>query len=285
MTPQNPSPTAEQAPSVLIAPTRGRAPLNLRELWANRELIYYFVWRDTKVRYRQTVFGVLWAVLQPLALMVVFALFLGRLSGIAPTNIPYPVFALVGLVPWTLFSKSVLASSDSLVGASSLLQKVYFPRLIVPIAAIGTLIPDFLISLIVLLIFLLAGGIALTLKAILIIPLTIIGLAFALGLGSWLSALNVRYRDIRQVVPLVVQIWLFASPVAYATSIVPEQWRFLYELNPIVGLIEGYRWALLEQPLEFPMGPILMSCIAAAAFLMTGLIYFRRVERTFADVI
>jgi lipopolysaccharide transport system permease protein len=276
--------SAQPSPSVVITPRRGWVALNLRELWANRELIYFFIWRDTKVRYRQTLFGVLWAIIQPLALMAVFAIFLGRLSGIAPTDVPYAAFVLVGLVPWTLFSKSVVISADSLVNASSLLQKVYFPRLIVPIAAIGAQVPDFLISLVVLVLLLLSAGIVPSAGVIAAIPVTFVGLVLTLGLGCWLSAFNVRYRDVRQVVPLAVQLWLFASPIVYAPSIIPASWRWLYDLNPMVGIIEGFRWAFLGGE-SFPFLPLAIASVVSVLVLVSGLIYFRRVERTFADII
>ena len=277
--------SAQRATSVVIAPNGGRIRLDLKQLWAYRELAYFFVWRDIKVRYRQSVFGILWAIIQPVALMGVFALFLGRLNGISPANVSYPVFALVGLVPWTLVSKSLIAASESLVGASSLIQKVYFPRLIVPIAAIGAQLLDFVIALIVLLVVLLFSGAAITPAWLFIVPLTLLGLMLALGVGIWLSAANVRFRDVRHVVPLAVQVWLFASPIAYASSIVPDSWRWLYEVNPLVTIIEGYRWALLGEPAAPPLLGFAVAFLVSLVVLVTGLAYFRLVERTFADVI
>jgi lipopolysaccharide transport system permease protein len=274
---------AEPSPSVVISPSRGRLSFNLGELWAHRELIYFLVWRDLTVRYRQTVFGVLWAIVQPLALMAVFALFLGRLGGIAPENVSYPVFVFVGLVPWMFISKGVTAASESLVGASSLLQKVYFPRLVVPIAAVCAQIPDFLVTAIVLAGVLVLSGFAPT-SALAVIPVSLgIGFGLCLGLGSWLSALNVRFRDIRQVIPLAVQLWLFASPIAYASSIVPKEGRWLYDLNPMVGIIDSFRWALLGG--DAPILSVALAAVTSAIVFFSGLIYFRRVERTFADVI
>jgi lipopolysaccharide transport system permease protein len=277
--------TAQPAISIVIAPRRGRAALDLRELWAHRELIYFFVWRDTKVRYRQTIFGVLWAILQPLALMAVFSLFLGRLQGIAPGTVPYPVFALAGLVPWTLFSRSLLSSSESLVGASNLIQKVYFPRLLLPIAALGSQLVDFAIAMAILLVLLVVFGFMPTIAGIWIVPLTILMLVIALGVGTWLAALNVRYRDIRQIVPLLVQIWLFASPVAYSSALIPPQWTSLYYLNPVAGVIDAFRWALIGDTAGPPLAHLAVSVAIAVLLLVVGLAYFRRVERTFADVI
>jgi lipopolysaccharide transport system permease protein len=275
---------AEAPSSILIAPSRGPVRLNLRELWSYRELAYFFVWRDVKVRYKQTVFGVLWAVIQPLLLTIVFSLFLGRLSGIAPAGIPYPLFAFAALVPWTLFSKSVVAASDSLVGASNLIQKVYFPRLLLPLAALGAQLLDFLIATIVLLGLMFYFGYAPTLAIVWIVPLTALLLSVAMAAGVWLSAVNVRYRDVRHVVPILVQAWLFASPVAYSAEVVPAQWAWIYQLNPMTGIIEGFRWAVLGigQP---PITAILFSAVITVFVLVSGLAYFRRVESTFADVI
>jgi lipopolysaccharide transport system permease protein len=272
-------------PSVVIRPTQGWVGVNLRELWAFRELTYFFVWRDTKVRYRQTAFGVLWALFQPLALMAVFTLFLGRLNGIAPSGVPYPLFVLAALVPWTFVSKAVLAASDSLVRSSNLLQKVYFPRLIVPIAAIGAQVPDFAIGLVLLVVALFVVAVPLSPAIVAVVPLAGLGLLATLGLGAWLSALSVRFRDVREVVPLGLQLWLFASPIAYASSVVPAEWRWLYDMNPMVGLADGYRWALLGATSPAPTSAIAVGFIVTALVLVSGLAYFRRVERTFADVI
>jgi len=278
--------TATGAASVIvIRPGRGWAALNLRELWAYRELLYFFVWRDLKVRYKQTAFGALWAVIQPFMLMVVFTLFLGRISGIAPEGVPYPLFAFAGLVPWTLFSQSLIGSSASLVGASNLIQKVYFPRLLLPVAAIGSYLLDFAIAMAVLGFLMLYFGVTPTVTVLWVIPLTALAVATSLAVGIWLSAVNVRYRDVRYAVPFLVQVWLFASPVAYAAELVPPQWQAIYQLNPMAGVIEGFRWALLGQGSLPPVGAVLASTIVTVVVLITGLAYFRRVERTFADVI
>jgi len=277
--------TGDQVPVVHIRPSRGWVSLNLRELWSYRELAYFFVWRDLKVRYKQTAFGALWAVIQPFMLMVVFSLFLGRISGIAPAGVPYPLFAFAGLVPWTLFSQSLVGSSDSLVGASNLIQKVYFPRLLLPVAAIGSYLLDFVIALAVLGLLMLYFGVLPSAAVLWVIPLTALALATSLAVGIWLSAVNVRYRDVRYAVPFLVQLWLFASPVAYSADLVPEQWRAIYQLNPMAGVIEGFRWALLGQGAPPPVGAILISTCVTAVVLLLGLAYFRRTERTFADVI
>jgi lipopolysaccharide transport system permease protein len=258
--------------------------LNLRELWAYRELAYFFVWRDLKVRYKQTFFGALWAVIQPFMLMVVFTLFLGRISGIAPVGVPYPLFAFAALVPWTLFSQSLIGSSDSLVGASNLIQKVYFPRLLLPVAATGSYVLDFVIGMVVLGLMMAYFGVLPSLGVLWLIPLTALALTASLAVGVWLAAINVRYRDVRYAVPFLVQVWLFASPVAYSADVVPAAWRTILALNPMAGVTEGFRWALLGQGAP-PLGAVLVSSAVTVVVLVLGLAYFRRVERTFADVI
>jgi lipopolysaccharide transport system permease protein len=269
---------------VTISARHGLSWINLRELWAYRELLWFLVWRDLKVRYKQTVFGALWAVLQPVLLMIVFTLFLGRISGIGSDGVPYPVFVFVALVPWTLFAQSLIGSSNSLVEASNLIQKVYFPRLLLPIAAVGSYLLDFAIAMVVLVVLMLSFGVLPSLGALWVLPLTVLALAVAIGAGIWLSAINVRYRDVRYAIPFLVQVWLFASPVAYAADLVPPEWRTLFQLNPMAGVIAGFRWALLGQG-EPPLEGIAASVVVAAAVLVSGLLYFRRVERTFADVI
>lgn len=268
-----------------IRPSTGWRPLGLADLWSYRELLYFFVWRDVKVRYKQTLFGALWAIIQPLALMVVFTLVLGRVAGITPEGVPYALFALAGLVPWTLFSQSLIGASNSLVASAGLLVKVYFPRLLLPIAATGSYLIDYGISLLMLLAFTVFMGVGLSPAVLWTVPLTMLLLGTALAAGIWLSAINVRYRDVRQAVPFLVQLWLFASPVAYPADFVPEQFQTLYYLNPMAGVIEGFRWAMLGLGSAPPIGPILMSGVATALVLGTGLVYFRRVERTLADVI
>jgi lipopolysaccharide transport system permease protein len=276
--------TAASAPVIRIRPRRGWVSLNLRELWSYRELAYFFVWRDLKVRYKQTLFGALWAVIQPFMLMVVFSLFLGRIGGIAPAGVPYPLFTFAALVPWTLFSSSLIGSSDSLVSASNLLQKVYFPRLLLPAAATGSFLVDFAIAMVVLALMMVYFGVLPTIQVLWLLPLVALAVLTALAVGIWLSAVNVRYRDVRYAVPFLVQLWLFASPVAYSVDIVPTKWLWLYQLNPMAGVIEGCRWALLGGTVP-SLGGILISMTVTAVILVSGLAYFRRVERTFADVI
>jgi lipopolysaccharide transport system permease protein len=277
--------TAERPAIIRIRPHHAWVPLDWRELWSYRELAYFLVWRDIKVRYKQTVFGALWAIIQPFMMMVVFSLFIGRISGIAPTGVPYPLFAFAGLVPWTLFSQSVVGSSNSLVASTNLIQKVYFPRLLLPISALGSNLLDFVIAMVVLGLMMLYFGVLPPLAVLWLVPLTALALTSALAIGIWLSALNVKYRDIRYVVPFLIQLGLFASPVAYSSDLVPAQWRALYELNPMAGVLEGFRWALLGQGTPPPIGGLVVSVVATVIILVLGLAYFRRVERTFADVI
>ena len=268
-----------------IQPSSGWIPLRVRDLWAYRELLGFFVWRDVKVRYKQTAFGALWAIIQPVAMMVIFTLVFSRIDGFAPTGVPYALFAFTGLVPWTLFSQSLIGSSHSLVESADLLLKVYFPRLLLPVASVGSYLLDFGITMLLLLGLMLALGVAPALTALWIIPLTGLLLMSALGVGVWLSAINVRYRDVRYAIPFIVQLWLFASPVAYSVEIVPEELWFVYHLNPMAGVIEGFRWALLGEGVSAPIWPVVMATVVSALVITSGLLYFRRVERTFADIV
>ena len=268
----------------LIKADAGWTGLGLRELWAYRELMYFLVWRDVKVRYRQTLFGALWALIQPIGLMLVFTGFLGRVGGIADEGVPYPLFALVGLVPWTLVAQGVGGAAGSLANAANLLQKVYFPRLLLPLAAIGAHLIDFAIAGTLLVAVLVASGFTLTANVIWAIPLT--GLTFLLtaSVGTLLGALNVKYRDVRHAVPFLLQLWLFASPVAYSARLIPPEWTAAYRLNPMSGIIEGFRWAFLGGE-AFPATSLAIAAVVIGALLVVSLAYFRSVERTFADVI
>jgi lipopolysaccharide transport system permease protein len=268
----------------VIKPSRGWAGLRLAELWSYRELIGFLVWRDLKVRYRQTLFGVAWVLLQPLALMVVFSLFLGEFLKVNTGDTPYPVFVFAALVPWTLFSQSLMASSSSLVANAGLLGKIYFPRLLLPVSAVGSYLLDFLISSILLVGLILVYGLTPS-PAVVIIPLLAILVVFAaLGVGILLSAVNVRYRDVQSGVPLLVQLWLFASPIAYPVSLVPEAYRDIYAINPMVSILQLFRWATLGSAPP-SVGMVAVSAGTAAVLFAGGLAYFRRTERTFADVI
>jgi lipopolysaccharide transport system permease protein len=268
----------------VIAPSRSWVPLQLGELWEYRELLYFLVWREIKVRYKQTALGIAWAVIQPVFTMAVFSLFFGRLGKLPSDGLPYPVFVYCALLPWQLFAFALAESSNSVVANQRLITKVYFPRLIVPIAAVSVGLADFAISCVVLAGLMAAYGIVPG-PAVWTLPMfTLLAVATALGVGVWLSAINVRYRDVRYTIPFLTQIWLFATPVAYASSLVPGRWRVLYALNPMVGVVEGFRWALLGQA-DSPGAMVAVSAGAVAVLLVSGLFYFRRTERTFADIV
>jgi len=271
-------------PATKIRPPKGFAALDFRELWEYRELLYFLVWRDVKVRYKQTVIGVAWVVLQPFLTMIVFSIVFGQLIHVPTGETPYPVFAYVALLPWTFFAGAISRSGNSLVYDANLISKVYFPRVIIPLAAVLSNLVDFGVSFIVLIGMMLIVGVipgALTLT----LPLfLLLALLTALAFGLWLSALNVKYRDINYVIPFLIQVWLFLTPVAYPTTFVPERWRLLYSLNPMVGVVEGFRWALLgQQNLSWDL--MLFSVLLVLALFVGGLFYFRRMEFEFADVV
>ena len=268
---------------VIIRAHHGWMGLGIRELWEHRELLYFFVWRDLKVRYKQTFFGAAWAVLQPVLLMAVFSVSLGRIPGVGPSGVPYPLFIFAGLVPWTLFAQSLAGASNSLVGGEAIITKVYFPRLLLPFASVGSFVLDFIIALGVLALLLVLFGVVPSLAILWLPVFTLLVLVSALGIGTFLAAVNVRYRDVKYVVPFLVQLLLFASPVVYTSSLIPASWHTLYALNPMTGAIEGFRWAVLGGPR--PDDLILISATIAVLILVGALLYFRRVERTFADVI
>jgi lipopolysaccharide transport system permease protein len=256
----------------------------LGELWSYRELLYFLTWRDIKVLYKQTVLGAAWAIIQPFVTMVVFTIFFGRLAGIPSDDVPYPIFAYTALVPWTYFATSLSQASNSLVQQERLLAKVYFPRLLVPMASVLAKLVDFGIAFLVLLGMMLVYGRVPT-AAVWTLPLfVLLATATALAVALWFSALNVQYRDVRYAIPFLIQVWLFASPIAYSSNLVPERWRVFYGLNPMVGVVEGFRWALLGTG-QTP-GPLLaMSTLVVVGLLIGGLYYFRRMEQTFADVV
>jgi lipopolysaccharide transport system permease protein len=271
-------------PSLTIRPPKGWSPLRLIELWEYRELAYFLTWRDIKVRYKQTALGAVWAIIQPLFMMAVFSLFFGRLGKLPSEGLPYTVFTLCALLPWQLFAYALNESSNSLVANERLIRKVYFPRLVVPISAVLSGLVDFAIAFVVLLAMMGYYRIAPTM-AVLTLPLFILlAIVTALGVGLWLSTLNVQYRDVRYTLSFVTQFWLFATPVAYSSELVPARWRALYGLNPMAGVVEGFRWALLGKG-EAP-GPMLAVSIATVVLILVGgLFYFRRMEEGFADII
>lgn len=275
---------------VLIEPAHGWVPLGLRDLWEYHELLYFLVWRDVKVRYKQTLLGAAWAILQPTLTMVVFTFFFGHLAGISSDGLPYPIFSYAALLPWTFFAQGLSQSSNSLVGSQNLITKVYFPRLIIPLATVMAGVVDFVLAFLVLLAMMAFYGIWPG-TAVLYLPL-LLALAFAaaLGVGLWMSALNVEYRDVRFVVPFLIQIWLFMTPVIYPASAVVSRLESLglpgwvFGLNPMTGVVEGFRWALLGVDTR-PLPLLLASAVVTAVLVVSGAAYFRRVERTFADVV
>ncbi|MBA3766191.1 MAG: ABC transporter permease [Acidobacteria bacterium] len=270
--------------TLTIDPPSGWASIGFRELWEYRELLYFLVWRDIKVRYKQTVLGAAWAIIQPFFMMLVFSLFFGRLAKVPSDGIPYPVFVFCALLPWQLFAHSLTESSNSLVANERLITKVYFPRLIVPISAVLGGVVDFAIAFILLL-GMMAYYHIIPGRAVFALPLfLLLAVMTALGVGLWLSALNVQYRDVRYTLNFLTQFWLFATPVAYPSSIVPEKWRALYGLNPMVGVVEGFRWALLGKT-QSPGAMLAVSVVVVVLMLIGGLYYFRRMEETFADIV
>jgi lipopolysaccharide transport system permease protein len=272
-------------PHIRIEPSKGWVSLKLRELWEYRELLYFLVWRDVKVRYKQTVLGATWAIIQPFFTMVVFSIFFGRLAKIPSDGIPYPVFSYAALVPWTFFAHGLTQASNSLVGGANLLKKIYFPRLAMPIARALSGIIDFVLAFIVLLGMMLAYGIVPTINTLWLPLFLLLALVTSLGTGLWLSAMNVQFRDVRYTVPFLAQFWMFATPIAYPSSLIENPLlRTLYGINPMTGVVEGFRWALLGT--DTAPGPIIIvSSLAALALLVSGAFYFRRMEKTFADVV
>jgi lipopolysaccharide transport system permease protein len=264
----------------------GRMPLAeaARELWDHRELLYFLTWRDIKVRYKQTALGASWAVLQPLLTMLIFSVVFGRLAKIPSDGVPYPLFAFTALLPWTFFSNAVSFASMSLVATPDLVTKVYFPRVAMPIASVLGGLIDLALGFLVLIGMLAYYGVAPGTKSVVVVPLVILAFTVALGVALWLSALNVEYRDVRYAIPFLLQFWLFATPVAYPSSLVEEPWRTLFGLNPMTGVVEGFRWALLDTSTA-PGPMVAVSAAVAVGLLLTGLFYFRRVESRFADVI
>lgn len=274
----------DRVPVTVYEPSKGWAPLRLRQLWQYRELLYFLIWRDVKVRYKQTVLGGAWAILQPFLTMIVFSIIFGYLAQLPSDGIPYPVFAYTALLPWQFFAHALSEAGNSLVLNQQLLKKVYFPRLVIPIAVVLAGLVDFGIGFVFLIGMMLYFHIIPTI-AILALPFfVLLTVATALAVGLWLSALDVEYRDVRYIIPFVTQFWMFVTPVAYSSTLIPERWRAWYGLNPMAGVVEGFRWALLGKTGE--VGPlILISSVAVVVLLVGGLYYFRRMERTFSDVV
>ena len=267
-----------------IRPSRGWVSLKLRELWQYRELLFFLVWRDIKVRYKQTALGAAWAIMQPLFTMVVFSLFFGRLAHMPSDNIPYPLFSFAALVPWTFFANGLTQSTNSLISSSNLITKVYFPRLVIPISSVFSGVIDAALALMVMFGMMAFYGVWPTANILWLPLLLLLTLVSALGVGFWLSAINLHFRDVRYTVPFLTQFWLFATPIAYPSSLLSEPWRTLYGVNPMVGVVEGFRWALLKT--DTAPGPmVIVSSLVALGLLVSGAYYFRRLERTFADFV
>lgn len=271
-------------PVTVIEPPRRWVPIDVRELWEHRELVYFLAWRDIKVRYKQTLLGASWAILQPAFGMLIFSIFFGRLGRIPSDGVPYPLWSFAGLVPWTFFSQALTQASNSLITSQNLLRKIYFPRLAIPTATVLSTALDLALSFIVLVAMMAFYGVVPGVRALAVIPLAALAFIAALGAGLWFAALSVRYRDVRYTVPFLVQFWLFATPIAYPSSLLPVQWRGIYAINPMAGVVEGFRWALLGTHTA-PGGMLVVSTLTAVIILLGGAYYFRATERTFADIV
>ena len=276
--------TPESVQRILIQPSKGLFNFDLRELWQYNELLYFLVWKEVKVRYKQTIIGGAWAIIQPLLTMVIFTIIFGRLAKIPSDGMPYPVFTYTALLPWMLFAQALTRSGGSLVYNANLITKVYFPRLLVPLSAALAPIVDFIVSFLILLGMLAWYGIPPTL-GILALPFFLaLTLVTAISVNLWLAPINVKYRDVAHTLPFLSQIWMYASPVVYPLSMIPEKWQFLYSINPMVGVIEGFRWALLGKQSPNFMAMV-MSILVVMALFLGGILYFKKMEQTFADVI
>ena len=270
-------------PLVRIRPSAKWIGLDLVSFWSYRELLYFLTWRDVKVRYKQTLLGALWAIIQPLFAMAIFTLFFGKLAGVPSDGIPYPIFAYAGLLPWMFFSNAVTNSGNSLVGSANLITKVYFPRMIIPAAAVGAGLVDFAIALLIMVALMIYYGVVPTWNLAMFPILIVLTMLLALGVGMWMSALNVKYRDVRHALPFLIQLWMFATPIVYPASLVPAKWRLLFALNPLTGIIEGYRCALFGK--SFDWAALSTSATITLGVLVYSAYSFRRMEKSFADVI
>lgn len=269
---------------IVLEPPKGFFSINFKEIWYFRELLYFFVWRDIKVRYKQTLLGAAWAILQPLMTMVIFSVIFGRFAKLPSDGIPYPIFSYTALLPWQLFSKALSSGSSSVVSNQNFIRKVYFPRLFLPASTILSGVVDFLIALCILFLMMVYYRIQFSIRLLLLPVLIVFALTASLSVSIWLAAINVKYRDVRYVLPFLIQAWLYATPIAYSTSIVPEQWRVIYGLNPMVGIVEGFRWALLGQQISISSA-VGASILIVLILFVVGLMNFQRMEKTFSDII
>lgn len=276
--------TTSPKPYKIIEPLKGWAALNLQEVWRFHDLLYFLTWRDIKVRYKQTALGAAWAILQPVLTMIIFSVIFGGLAKLPSDGIPYPIFTYTALLPWQLFAFALNSASNSLVGSQNLISKVYFPRLIIPFSSVLAGVADFCVAFIVLLGMMAYYGVNFSIYMLLLPFFLLLALTSAMAVGLWLSALNVRYRDIRYVVPFLTQFWMYATPIAYSSTLIPEKWRWLYSLNPMAGVVEGFRWALLGKS-GLDIFSLSISVIVVIILLVSGLYYFKRMETSFADII
>lgn len=274
---------ARPAPVLVIRGGRKWMGFELPDLWAHRDLLFFLAWRDVKVRYKQTMLGVAWAVLQPLLTMVVFTILFGRLAHVPSDGEPYAIFSYAGLLPWNFFTTAVGNSGNSLVGNANLITKVYFPRLVIPGAAVGAALVDFLIAAVLLLVMMAGYGVAFTPRLLMFPVLTMLATIVALGVGMWMSALNVKYRDVRYALPFALQVSMFLTPIIYPVSFVPARWRWLLQLNPLTGIIEGFRAAVFDRPFDWPA--LAVATVIAGTLLVYSAYVFRRMELEFADII
>ena len=269
-------------PLVVIEPSSGWVPVRFRDLWTYRELLYFLMWRDIKVRYKQAALGLAWVIMQPLFTALIFTVFMGWLARVPSDQVPYPLFVYAGLLPWTFFSNAVLNGGNSIVGNANLITKVYFPRAIIPAAAIGARLVDLGVAFVILVGLMIYYRVGVTWNTLMVIPLLLLVTLFSFGLGLLLSALNVKYRDVGLAVPVIIQLWMYVSPVIYPSSLVPAKWQTLYDLNPLVGMVEGFRAALFN--LQFDWTALAVSAVSTVALLVYSAYVFRRVERSFADL-
>lgn len=277
--------TSRKSEVVIIQPVKGLVNLNLRDLWVYRELVYFLTWRDLKVRYKQSVLGVLWAIIKPFLTMIVFTIFFGNLAKLPSDGLPYPIWSYTGLLPWEFFAAALSVSARSMLTSGNMVSKIYFPRIIVPLSSVFANLVDFLIAFVILIGMMVFYHITPTINMIWLPAFLLLAVITALGVGLWFSALLVMYRDINYMLPFITQIWMFISPVVYASSTVPEKWRVLYSLNPMAGVVEGFRWAMLGT--QQSISPLMIAVSSAIALLLfvSGLFFFRRMERVFADMI
>ena len=276
--------SAPDVPEIDILPSSGLFDLRLSDLWQYRELLFFLTWRDVKVRYKQTVLGAAWAVLQPLLTMLIFTVIFGRLAGLPSDGVPYPIFTFTALLPWQLFAYALTQSSTSLVADQNLITKIYFPRLVIPLSSVLSGLVDFIIAFAVLVGLIIIYGIPISWRWFTLPPLVFFALLTAISVGLWLSALNVQYRDVRYTLPFLTLVWMYATPIAYSSSLVPPQWQALYALNPMTGVVEGFRWAILGKGGE--IGPMILVSVAVVLLLFFGgLLYFKRMEDSFADMV